>query len=313
MRGMTVSKLRSARQTSTRPVSTAASAARATDAVTVSDLATVAGAGRGGTPGRALPRRARHLPRGLGRAIGPLLLLLVWQGAYAVGLINQHTLAPPSAVIGAARQLIVTGQLFPNLWISLARAMIGLALGVMIGTVVAVSVGLSSIAENIFDGPMQMMRTTPVTALVPLFVIWFGIGESAKIAMVAAATIFPVYVNLVGGIRGVDMRLVEAARAYGLDGLALIRHVIVPAAMPSFLVGLRYSTGLAWVVLVISEQINANSGIGYLMVNAEQYFQTDVILVGLLIYSALGLLSDYAVRLAERRTLAWRPALGDHR
>lgn len=279
-------------------------------------LAALAGAARPAVSNRhrsvadASPRR-RGLPTGLGRLLGPLLVLGLWQLLSSTGVFDPTTISSPSQVFNAGRELVANGQLSSNLWISLYRAMAGLAIGVVLGTVIGVLVALSRIAEHVFDGPMQMMRTTPITALIPLFVVWFGIGEEAKIAMVAVATIFPIYLNLVGGIRGADLRLIEAARAYGLSGWSLVRQVILPAALPSFLVGLRYSTGLAWVVLVISEQINATSGIGYLMINAEQYFRTDVILVGIVIYSLLGLISDQLVRLIERRALSWRPSLED--
>jgi sulfonate transport system permease protein len=250
------------------------------------------------------------MPASLGRLLGPVLVLAAWQLGSMTGVIDDRTLAPPDAVLSAGRELIGSGELWEHLRISMGRALAGLAIGVSLGTVFALVSGLSRAGENVVDGPMQMLRTTPVTALIPLFIVWFGIGEAPKIAMVAMATLFPIYLNLLGAIRGVDVRLVEAMRTFGLGRAALIRHVILPSALPSFLVGLRYSLGVAWIVLVISEQINATSGLGYLMIDAQQYFRTDVIVVGIVVYSMLGLLSDLLVRTVERHALAWRPALG---
>jgi sulfonate transport system permease protein len=191
--------------------------------------------------------------------------------------------------------------------VSLQRAAYGLGLGVLTGTTLALVAGLSRLGEDLVDPPLQMARTLPVLGLVPLFILWFGIGETAKVLMVVLATAFPVYLNTFAGIRGVDRRLVEAASTLGLSRAGSIRHVVLPAALPNFLVGLRHSLGIAWLVLVVSEQINASSGLGYLMTRAREFMQTDVIVVALVVYAALGLLSDLAVRALERSALAWRP------
>jgi sulfonate transport system permease protein len=158
-----------------------------------------------------------------------------------------------------------------------------------------------------------MVRTMPHLALVPLFILWFGIGETPKIALVALGSLFPIYLNLVAGIRGVDPKLIESARVLRLSRAELIREVILPGALPNFLVGLRYAVGVAWLSLVVGEQINADSGIGFMMMDAREFLRTDIILVGLLIYAVLGLLTDQAVRELERRTLVWRPVAGGAR
>jgi sulfonate transport system permease protein len=173
----------------------------------------------------------------------------------------------------------------------------------------AIAAGLSRAGEEIVDAPMQMIRTLPFLGLVPLFILWFGIGETPKIALVALGTTFPIYLNLFSGIRGVDLKLVEAARVFGLDRRGVVRHVILPGALPSALVGLRYSLGVAWLSLVIAEQINATAGIGYLINDARDFLRTDIIVVGLLVYALLGLAADALVRSLERRALAWRPSL----
>jgi sulfonate transport system permease protein len=225
------------------------------------------------------------------------------------GLISPRTLAAPTAILAAAWHLTVTGELPYNLLVSLARVVIGLSIGVMVGSVLAVVAGLSRLGEDVVDAPVQMLRTLPFLALVPLFILWFGIDETPKIALVALGSMFPIYLNLFAGIRGADPKLVEAGQVFGLDRRGLVRHVIFPAALPSALVGLRYAMGTAWLSLVVGEQINANAGIGYLINDARDFLRTDVIVVGLLVYALLGLGADQVVRIIERRALAWRPTL----
>ena len=245
----------------------------------------------------------------LRRFISPLVLVLLWQAGSMAGLIPARTLAAPSAVLATAWDLLRSGELPYHLLVSLGRVAAGLSIGVMLGTLLAVVAGLSRRGEEVVDAPMQMLRTLPFLALVPLFILWFGIGEFPKVALVAMGTTFPLYLNLFAGIRGVDLKLVEAGRVFGLTRAGLIRHVILPGALPHFLVGLRYALGTAWLSLVVAEQVNAQAGIGYLINDARDFLRTDVILVGLLVYSLLGLLADALVRTAERRALAWRPSL----
>ena len=156
---------------------------------------------------------------------------------------------------------------------------------------------------------MQINRTIPVVALVPLFIVWFGIGETPKVALIAFATVFPVYLNLYQGIRSVDVRLVDAARSFGLGRAALVADVILPGALPSLLVGLRYALTISIVMLVIAEQINASAGLGYLVNNARDFMRTDIIVVCLMVYALLGLGADLVVRIVEHHALAWRPSL----
>ena len=245
---------------------------------------------------------------GLRRAIGPLVLVLLWQIASSTGLVSTRVLAAPTTVVESAWTLLSTGELQNHLWVSLGRVSRGLAIGVSLGLVLALLSGLFRLGEELLDPTIQMLRTLPVLALVPLFILWFGIGETPKVALVALGTLFPVYLNTYAGIRGIDNKLIEAAGTLSLGRAGLIWHVILPAALPSALVGMRYSLGVAWLVLVISEQINATAGIGYLMTNAREFLRTDVIVVGLVVYGLLGLSTDALVRALERRVLAWRVA-----
>ncbi len=258
-------------------------------------------------PAARRPRTVRHVPPAVRRLASTVLLIAIWQAGYAMGLISPRVLAPPSAIVQAAWTIILDGTLPHNLMISLGRVVVGLAIALGLGVPLALLSGLSRAGEDAVDAPLQMARTLPHLALVPLFILWFGIGETPKIALVALGSIFPIYLNLVAAIRGVDPKLIEAGRTLGLSHFAMIRHVILPGALPGFLVGLRYAVGVAWLSLVVGEQINADSGIGYMMMDARDFLRTDIILVGLLTYALLGLMGDQGVRLLERRALAWRP------
>ena len=252
-----------------------------------------------------------RLPAKLARArwLSPLVLLLLWEASSRSGLIPEHTLAAPSRVIGTMLAMIASGELPRNLIVSLARAAAGLAIGVSLGIALGLVAGLSRQGEVAVDPIVQIKRTIPVVALSPLFIVWFGIGETTKVALIAFAALFPVYLNLYNGIRGVDVRLLDAARSFGLDRREQIVHVILPGALPSLLVGLRYALSIAMVMLVIAEQINASAGLGYLINNARDFMRTDIIVVGLMVYAILGLGADMLVRTIETRALAWRPSL----
>ena len=249
---------------------------------------------------------SHHSWRWLRRLIGPLVLLAIWQLGSWTGLIPSRNLAPPGQVASAAWDLLKTGELQHHLWVSLGRAVKGLVIGATLGTALAVVSGLWRLGEDLIDAPMQMLRTLPFVALVPLFILWFGIGDEAKIALIILGTAFPMYINTFAGIRGVDAKLVEAAKTVGLSRWGLIKDVVLPGALPSALVGLRYSMTISVLALVVAEQINASAGIGYLITNARDFLQTDVIVVGLLVYALLGIGADLIVRLLERTLLGWR-------
>jgi sulfonate transport system permease protein len=237
---------------------------------------------------------------------GPLLLLIVWQLAVTVGHVPANKIPAPSSVLTALRELISSGQLGTALATSVRRVVFGLLLGIALGSGLALASGLTKLGERLIDPVVHMFRTMPVLALLPLFVIWFGIGEKAKVYLIAWAVMFPIYINMFAGIKSVDPKLLEAGRVLGLSRLGQVRQVILPGAMPQFLTGLRLAMGVSWLVLVAAEEINASSGLGYPITNAESLFQTNVIFALLLVYSLLGVTSDVIVRLIERWALAWR-------
>jgi sulfonate transport system permease protein len=243
------------------------------------------------------------------RVLSPALLLIVWELGSLSGLIPTRTLAAPHEVLGTFVAMLRDGELPSNLVVSFGRVLAGLSIGVSLGTALALVAGLSRDGELAVDSPVQMLRTLPTLALSPLFIVWFGIGEAPKVALIAFGTLFPVYLNLYSGIRGVDVRLVEAARSFGLTRRELISEVILPGALPSFLVGLRYALSVSVLILVVAEQINASRGLGFLINEARDFMRTDVIVVCLVVYAGLGLGADFIVRALERRALDWRPSL----
>jgi sulfonate transport system permease protein len=260
---------------------------------------TVAGQGRS-RRGRAL------LATFARRAVVPLILIGLWQVAASAGWINTTLTSSPAEVASAFWELLTDGKLMTNLLISLRRMGVGLLIGLPLGFAFGVIAGLSRLGEELVDSTMQALRVVPFVSLVPLFMLWFGIGEDSKVALVAFGVAFPIYLNTYSGIRSVDAKLIEAARVFGLGRAGLLRQVIVPGALPSILVGIRYALGIAVIALVVAETVDANSGIGALVANARQFLQTDIVFVGIVVYSALGLIGDFIVRVLERRLLTWR-------
>jgi sulfonate transport system permease protein len=234
------------------------------------------------------------------------VLLLLWQVASATGLLPERILASPAQIAATGWELVRSGALPRGLFVSCLRVAAGFGIALVLGVALALVSGLSRIGEVVVDPPLQMLKAMPFLGLLPLFILWFGIGEGPKVGLVAVGAIFPIYLTLHAGIRGVDLKLVEAGRTLGLSRLERVRHIILPGALPSLLVGVRYGLSVAWLSLVVGEQINASSGLGALITNARDFLQTDVIVVCLLVYAAMGLATDGLVRLLEARGLRWR-------
>ena len=248
-------------------------------------------------PGEAVP---------FGWLLGPFLLALVWTTGSAAGLIDPRVLPAPWTTAATAWQLIQDGRLQDNLAVSALRAGEGLAWGVAAGVLVALISGLSRLGGYMFDSLVQIKRSVPVLALIPLIILWLGIGEPMKVTVIAISVFAPIYIQTHAALRGIDLKYVELAETVGLSRWRFIREVVLPGALPGFLTGLRFGVLAAWLALVVVEQLNATSGIGYMINLARTYAQSDVILVGLVVYALLGLTSDGAVRLLETRALAWR-------
>jgi len=256
--------------------------------------------------GRLIPRR---LPPG-GVLFGPLVLLVVWQFASAVGWLSPRFLAAPSTAVVAGYELWADGVLARNFLASAQRAYLGLGIGVAIGLILALIAGLTRLGDASIDGLVQIKRAIPTLALIPLAILWLGIGEVMKVAIIATSVFVPIYINTHAALRSIDLRYVELARTVGLTRSEFVRKVALPGALPGFFTGLRLAVTTCWTALVVLEQINTTEGIGYLMTRARDYGQTDVIVVGLVIYAVLGLGSDVVVRLWERSVLSYRKVLG---
>lgn len=221
---------------------------------------------------------------------------------------SSRILPAPVAIAKTFWRLTASGELAANLAISSARAFTGFAIGGGIGLVLGFITGLSRTGERLLDTSVQMLRNVPHLALIPLVILWFGIDETAKIFLVALGTLFPLSLNTYHGIRNIDRGLLEMARSYGLSGFSLFRQVILPGALPSIMVGIRFSLGLMWLTLIVAETISASSGIGYLAMNAREFLQTDVVVVAIILYAMLGKLADVCTLLLERVWLRWHPA-----
>jgi sulfonate transport system permease protein len=237
----------------------------------------------------------------------PLLLLAAWELSARAGWLSTRVLPEPLAVLQALWNLLRSGELWQHVKVSTARAFAGLAIGGGLGLVLGLLTGSLRRAETLLDTTLQMLRNIPALALIPLVILWFGIDESAKLFLVAVGVFFPVYLNTFHGIRSVDPALIEMARSYGVSGGSLYRQVILPGALPGILVGLRFSLGLMWVLLIVAETVSAQAGIGYMTMNAREFLQTDVVVVGILLYALLGKAADAGARGLERWWLRWHP------
>jgi sulfonate transport system permease protein len=243
------------------------------------------------------------------RTLVPLALFGLWWLLTGTGVIAGTILSSPPTTWHSFVDLLVHHDLIGDIGVSVARAAVGLAIGASIGLVLGITVGLFSLGEELIDSSMQMFRTIPFPAVIFLFIVWFGIGETAKVALIALATLFPMYLNVSNGVRNVDRKVVEAARSFGLRGRRLVRQVVIPLAMPSILTGLRFSTGVSVIALVFAETINANKGIGYLVSQAASFNQVPVLVVCIFLYALLGIGADLLVRLLERSSMPWRSQL----
>ncbi|MET8152924.1 ABC transporter permease [Actinoplanes sp. NPDC049668] len=241
--------------------------------------------------------------------IGPVLALALWSAGSATGVIKPAILSAPWDVVVAFEDQWVNNDLLGNILASLQRAAIGLALGVVTGAVLAVVSGLSRFGESLIDGPIQIKRSIPTLAVIPLFIAWFGIGEEMKIITIALISLVPIYIHTHNGLRSIDGRYAELAETIGINHGEFVRHVVLPGALPGFLLGMRFAVTAALLGLVVVEQYNAVAGVGHMITLAEQYGQTDVIVVGLVIYGIFGYCADSAVRLTGRKALAWRQTL----
>lgn len=265
-----------------------------------------------GSRSKRLAGRSIGLPRLRAEALlpyaVPVAILILWEIAGATGLVADTVLPRPSAILATASQMLLSGELLTHLGVSALRALAGLAVGGGIGFLLGVANGTSRISETLTDSTLQMVRNIPHLALIPLVILWFGIGEGAKLFLVALGVFFPIYLNTLHGIRNVDGQLIEMGRAYGMTPRQLFLRIVLPGALPSIFVGLRYGLGIMWLTLIVAETLSASSGLGYMAMKAREFMVLDVVILSILLYALLGKLADSLTRALERRALKWSPA-----
>ncbi|MFD9216726.1 ABC transporter permease [Streptomyces sp. NPDC059544] len=295
-----------ARTGATGPATTPRTGARCTPTGSPGGPGSKLPGSRGGGRGRRLgPGR----PVPFGRLLGPALLIAAWWAASAGGVLDPRILSGPGSVVSTAVELVADGRLQGNVLISLQRAGLGLLFGAAAGVALAVVAGLSRTGEYLVDGPLQIKRAIPSLAMLPLLILWLGIGEEMKVTVIALGVAVNLYINTYASLTGIDSRHVELAEVLRLSRWQFLRRVVVPGSLPGFFLGLRLGVTASWLGLIVVEQVNATSGIGYMMFQAQQYAQSDVIIVGLVAYGAFGFASDALVRAVERRALSWRRTL----
>ncbi|RTL99791.1 ABC transporter permease subunit [Ancylobacter aquaticus] len=238
----------------------------------------------------------------------PLLLVVLWEALSRAGILAPNVLPAPSAVALAGWQALKSGELLHNMGVSTLRALAGLAVGGLIGFALGIANGLWDITFRYTDTTLQMIRNVPHLALIPLVILWFGIDEEAKLFLVALGVFFPIYINTLHGVRSVDPQLIEMGRVYGMSPFTLFRRIILPGALPSIFVGLRFALGIMWLTLIVAETIAASSGLGYMAMQAREFLLVDIVVLAILIYALLGKLADVLTRQLERACLQWHPA-----
>ncbi|MDF2857900.1 MAG: SsuC [Neobacillus sp.] len=239
--------------------------------------------------------------------IVPVLIIVLWQVLTSSGTIGTQTFPQPLKIIETCIALLKTGELLDYIGDSSKRAFIGFAIGGGVGFLLGLINGLSSTSEKLLDSSIQMIRNVPHLALIPLVILWFGIAEPAKLVLISLGVFFPIYLNTFHGIRSIDPSLTEMGKVYNLNRMSMFWNIILPGALPSILVGVRFALGVMWLTLIVAETVAADSGIGYMAWNGREFMQMDVIVLSILIYALLGKLSDSIAKFLEDKWLQWHP------
>lgn len=254
--------------------------------------------------------KTKVLPIIIGSII-PILLITVWELLSRFGFLPSYQLPAPSTILQTIYEMGVDGSLWSHVGVTTYRVFAGFLIGTSIAVVLGSLIGFYQRAEQLFDPLIQAFRSIPSLAWVPLFILWMGIGEPSKITMIAVGVFFPVYLNMVSGIQGVDRKLIEVGKMYGLSTVQLIKRIILPASLPSFLVGLRSGLGLGWMFVVAAELMGASQGLGFLLTFGQNMSQPDVILASIILFALIGKLTDWLLKLLEQRSLRWQDRIQD--
>lgn len=238
--------------------------------------------------------------------IVPLGLVIAWEYLSKTGVFPQHLLPAPTTILDTIAGMFQDGTLWGHLGITLYRLIFGFLIGVAAAVLLGAAAGYFKTVESLIDPLIQAFRSIPSLAWVPLFILWMGIGESSKIVLIAVGVFFPVYLNIVSGIQGVDRKLIEVGKVYNFNSWQLIRKIILPASLPSFLVGIRSGLGLGWMFVVAAELMGASKGIGYLLVYGQNSYSPELIISSIVLFAILGKLSDSLLKRLEVKTLHWK-------
>ncbi|MFY8115876.1 MAG: ABC transporter permease [Rhabdaerophilum sp.] len=247
----------------------------------------------------------RRLPDGLGLVV-PILVAILWEVLVRQGLVSGRLLPPPSRIAGTLMELSQGGELLRHVIATSARVFSGFALGVLAGTLLGALCGYSTLSRRLMDPALQGLRAVPSIAWVPLFILWFGIFEASKVALIAVGVFFPVYLGIMGAILGIDRKIVEVGRVFRLTPLGLVRRILLPAILPSFVLALRGGLGLGWMFVVAAEFMGASEGLGYLLVDGQQLGKPDQIVAAILLFAVLGKITDGILSALFAPLLRWQ-------
>ncbi|WP_435892230.1 ABC transporter permease [Peribacillus simplex] len=236
----------------------------------------------------------------------PVVVLIAWQSLGSVGILPAQLFSSPLLIVTTFIDLVQSGEMGMHLQISLTRALLGFALGGFLGLLLGVIVGMQKKSEEYLNPSIQMLRTVPLLAITPLFIMWFGFGELSKVLLIALGAFFPLYLQTFLGLRNVDKKLYDVARILEFDRLEQITKLMIPAALPNILLGIRLALSAAWMCLVVAELLGADRGVGFMIQDARSFMQTDVVFVGIIIFAMAGKISDSFVRFLENHLLKWQ-------
>jgi sulfonate transport system permease protein len=261
----------------------------------------------------AFRRQAERINRRVSRRfllglLVPVVLAIVWEAAVGAGIASGRLMPPPTRLFRTLWDLAATGELFRHVGATLARVAVGFALGVVAGTLIGALAGASRLSRELLDPTLQGLRAVPSIAWVPLFILWFGIFEQSKIILIAVGCFFPVYLGVLGAILSVDRKIVEVGRTFRLSPVALVRRILLPAILPTYVVSLRTGLGLGWMFVVAAEFMGASEGLGYLLVDGQQLGKPDQIIAAILTFAVLGKLTDGLLAAAAAPFLTWQDA-----
>ncbi|MBS4198291.1 ABC transporter permease subunit [Bacillus sp. FJAT-49732] len=243
----------------------------------------------------------------------PLILLITWEVAGRIGLIEAHLLPTPTKIINEIINMGAAGTLWGHIGTTLLRVGAGFFLGTIAALILGSIVGYFTVFEKLMDPLIQAFRSIPSLAWVPLFILWMGIGESSKVTLIAVGVFFPVYLNIVSGIQGVDRKLIEVGKIYGFTSAQTLRKIILPASLPSFLVGLRSGLGLGWMFVVAAEIMGASKGLGYLLVVGQNTYSPHLVIASILLFAVIGKLTDSLLKNIEKKSLSWQDSFSNQR